>query len=555
MEGGFQVVDVRSPAEFADGHMPGAVNFPLLGDAERAPVGIAYKTKGAARARLAAMELVSPGLPEYLGALARLARSQPRGRRLAHHVLAGRRAQPQRSSAAGARGRPRRHCRRGLPGLPPGGAERTGRVAGARAGVHALRAHRGGQERADQGAGRAGARGGSSARGRPTLGGRPRGARAPSGIAARRAEPTGRAAQKDFDALLWDRLRRPEGDYLVLEGEGGKIGRIFVPASVADAIRTGLPVLVTAPVEVRAERIMREYAPESWDDVDRDRFLRSLRLIAARLPRETVVSLERAFADGRFTDVVGELLDRLLRSAVSTVVCRREGDSSSSSRPPPTPARRAPFRSRHGAPDARGVTEAFVPDIGNTLREARIRRGLTHHRRRERHQDPLQVPRGPGGERLRGASRSHGGQGVSAHLRRLPEARPRGRSSPSIGASYEQPRGRTRAPSAPRWPSSRARGRAPSARRSGRGAPSGATWRRACIAIVAVILLAWFGSGRRAGAGHYRRGAICQLHVDLRAPPRRPRSAWTSTTHLLDHPPRVHLDHLGRWCRRPRERT
>ena len=77
---------------------------------------------------------------------------------------------------------------------------------------------------------------------------------------------------------------------------------------MADAIRTGLPVLVTAPVEVRAERIMREYAPESWDDVDRERFLRSLHLIAARLPRETVVSLETAFADGRFTDVVEELL-------------------------------------------------------------------------------------------------------------------------------------------------------------------------------------------------------------------------------------------------------
>ena len=64
MEGGFQVVDVRSPAEFADGHMPGAVNFPLLGDAERATVGIAYKQEGAARARLVAMELVSPGLPD-----------------------------------------------------------------------------------------------------------------------------------------------------------------------------------------------------------------------------------------------------------------------------------------------------------------------------------------------------------------------------------------------------------------------------------------------------------------------------------------------------------
>ena len=83
MEGGFQVVDVRSPSEFADGHMPGALNFPLLGDAQRATVGIAYKEEGAAQARLVAMELVSAGLPEYLGDLVRLARSQTKGRRLA----------------------------------------------------------------------------------------------------------------------------------------------------------------------------------------------------------------------------------------------------------------------------------------------------------------------------------------------------------------------------------------------------------------------------------------------------------------------------------------
>jgi tRNA 2-selenouridine synthase len=118
----------------------------------------------------------------------------------------------------------------------------------------------------------------------------------------------GERRQKDFDALLWDRLRRPEGDYLLLEGEGGRIGRVYLPTSVADAIRTGLPVLVTAPVEVRAERILREYAPESWDDVDRDRFVRGLHIIASRLPRERLASLETAFADGRFTDVVGGLL-------------------------------------------------------------------------------------------------------------------------------------------------------------------------------------------------------------------------------------------------------
>ena len=37
------IIDVRSPAEFADDHMPGAINLPVLSNAERAQVGTIYK--------------------------------------------------------------------------------------------------------------------------------------------------------------------------------------------------------------------------------------------------------------------------------------------------------------------------------------------------------------------------------------------------------------------------------------------------------------------------------------------------------------------------------
>ena len=38
-----EIIDVRSPAEFAEDHMPGAVNCPVLSDEERARVGTLYK--------------------------------------------------------------------------------------------------------------------------------------------------------------------------------------------------------------------------------------------------------------------------------------------------------------------------------------------------------------------------------------------------------------------------------------------------------------------------------------------------------------------------------
>ena len=47
------VLDVRSPAEYAHGNIPGSSSFPMFDDAERAQVGLCYKRKG----KLAAIEL------------------------------------------------------------------------------------------------------------------------------------------------------------------------------------------------------------------------------------------------------------------------------------------------------------------------------------------------------------------------------------------------------------------------------------------------------------------------------------------------------------------
>ncbi len=38
-----EIIDVRSPSEFAEDHIPGAINLPVLNDAERAEVGTIYK--------------------------------------------------------------------------------------------------------------------------------------------------------------------------------------------------------------------------------------------------------------------------------------------------------------------------------------------------------------------------------------------------------------------------------------------------------------------------------------------------------------------------------
>lgn len=60
------IVDVRSPAEFAKGHIPGAVNIPLFSNSERAHVGTAYKKESKEKAMEIGLKYVEPKLNFFI---------------------------------------------------------------------------------------------------------------------------------------------------------------------------------------------------------------------------------------------------------------------------------------------------------------------------------------------------------------------------------------------------------------------------------------------------------------------------------------------------------
>ena len=61
-----EIIDVRSPSEFADDHIPGAINLPVLDDAERARVGTIYKQVSPFEARRIGGALVADNLARHL---------------------------------------------------------------------------------------------------------------------------------------------------------------------------------------------------------------------------------------------------------------------------------------------------------------------------------------------------------------------------------------------------------------------------------------------------------------------------------------------------------
>ena len=60
------IIDVRSPAEFAEDHLPGAINLPVLSDAERARVGTIYKQVAPFEARKVGAALVAQNAARHL---------------------------------------------------------------------------------------------------------------------------------------------------------------------------------------------------------------------------------------------------------------------------------------------------------------------------------------------------------------------------------------------------------------------------------------------------------------------------------------------------------
>ena len=60
------IIDVRSPAEFADDHIPGAINLPVLNDDQRAEVGTIYKQVSPFKARRIGAKLISENIARHL---------------------------------------------------------------------------------------------------------------------------------------------------------------------------------------------------------------------------------------------------------------------------------------------------------------------------------------------------------------------------------------------------------------------------------------------------------------------------------------------------------
>lgn len=84
------IADVRSPSEFTTGHIPGAVNIPLLDDKEREAIGTKYKKEGRIPAILEGLKHTAPGMSSKLEQALKIAKN---GKLLVHCWRGGMRSE------------------------------------------------------------------------------------------------------------------------------------------------------------------------------------------------------------------------------------------------------------------------------------------------------------------------------------------------------------------------------------------------------------------------------------------------------------------------------
>lgn len=72
-----KILDVRSPSEFARGHIPGAFNLPLFNDEERAAVGTTYIQKNAREALLQGLDIAGKKMRQIVEEALLTSKDQP----------------------------------------------------------------------------------------------------------------------------------------------------------------------------------------------------------------------------------------------------------------------------------------------------------------------------------------------------------------------------------------------------------------------------------------------------------------------------------------------
>ncbi|GIQ67205.1 tRNA 2-selenouridine(34) synthase MnmH [Xylanibacillus composti] len=280
-------IDVRSPSEYAEGTIPGSLNFPLFDDEERAEIGTLYKQESRQAAMDRGLEIVSAKLPQLIRSI-----SQVDGQKAVFCWRGGMRSKTTATMLS----------LMGIEALRLTGGIREYRrwVVETLEGfvlkpqVIVLNGH--------TGTGKTDILLELKKRGFPVLD--------LEGMAGHRGSIFGQIGlqarnQKQFDAMLvHELLALNEQPYILLEGESRRIGKVVLPEFLMEKKESGLHLVLELPVEERVQSILQEYQPWKHTEEIREAFRR----IKSRIHTPVAKEIEECLNAEHFERAVHLLL-------------------------------------------------------------------------------------------------------------------------------------------------------------------------------------------------------------------------------------------------------
>ena len=114
--------------------------------------------------------------------------------------------------------------------------------------------------------------------------------------------------QKNFEALLAKKiLELPNTRPVFIEGESRKVGKVFIPQSLAEAMKYGTLVLLQASFDTRIRRIVKEYKIcDEQTLLKTDSILQSMQKVLGKKKAE---QLRQWLRKGEFENIVHVLLE------------------------------------------------------------------------------------------------------------------------------------------------------------------------------------------------------------------------------------------------------
>jgi len=284
-------VDVRSPSEFAEATIPGAVNVPILNDDERAEIGTLYKNEGTHVARMRGIDIVSPKIPQLIKDIAIL---RTNNRPLVVFCWRG-----------GLRSRAMTSFLQ-LAGYPAFQL-RGGHKAFRRHVVDYFENGNWGRMlvlRGLTGVGKTRILQRLALQGQPVID--------LEGLANHRGSAFGgvglgkQPGQKKFEALLWEQLQQtPAGTWALTEGESRHIGKILLPLRFFQSLQVETTLWVETSLENRIKIILEDYRV---DHLPEKVFTAPIQSLQRRLGTNEVENMLNLLQQKNWRELVAELM-------------------------------------------------------------------------------------------------------------------------------------------------------------------------------------------------------------------------------------------------------